>query len=182
MMAAPIVGENSIFIRLTWRSFHSGGRASSRICFSVARRAAASCSAACRRRSSFLRLVKSHGRIVSGGPANGQVAAQSGHHIGTNPMDDRVEAFLADVLVLEGEELDAIRAGVRVALGEAETIFRAREDNRRMKDKAAHACAALCRARVVEEFKRRKATTTAEHLRLVLSITDKLGKFLLQGQ
>jgi hypothetical protein len=84
-------------------------------------------------------LVKSHGRMVSGGPANGQVAAQFGHDIGTNPMDDRIEAFLADVLALEGEEPDAIRSAVRVALGEAETIFRALEDNRRMKDKAARA-------------------------------------------
>jgi hypothetical protein len=95
-------------------------------------------------------------------------------------MHDRIEAFLADVLALEGEELDAIRAGVRVALGEAETIFRAREDNRRMKDKAAHACDALCRARVVEEIKRRRATTTAEHLKLVLSIIDKPTTLPLQ--
>jgi hypothetical protein len=53
---------------------------------------------------------------------------------------------------------------VRVALGDVETIFRAQEDNRRMKDKAAHACHALCRARVVEEIRRRGSTTTAEHL------------------
>jgi hypothetical protein len=125
-------------------------------------------------------LVESHGRIVGGGPANGQVAAQFGHHIGTNPMDDRIEAFLADVLALEGEELDAIRAGVRVALGDVETIFRAQEDNRRKKDKAAHACHALCRARVVEEIQRRRATTTAEHLKLALSIIDKPTNFPLQ--
>jgi hypothetical protein len=49
-----------------------------------------------------------------------------------------------------------------------------------MKDKAAHACAALCRARVAEESKRRKATTTAEHLKLVLSIMDKPTNFPLQ--
>jgi hypothetical protein len=94
-------------------------------------------------------------------------------------MDDRIEVFLAGVLALEGEELDAIRAGVRVALGEAETIFRTREDNRRMKDKAAHACAALCRARVLEEIRRRKGTTTAEHLKLVLSIMNKPANFPL---
>jgi hypothetical protein len=41
-------------------------------------------------------------------------------------MDDRVEVFLADVLALEGEEPDAIRAGVRVALGDTETKFRMR--------------------------------------------------------
>jgi hypothetical protein len=123
-------------------------------------------------------LVKTHGRIVGGGPANGQVALR--HHIGAKPMDDRIEAFLADVLALEGEELDAIRAGVRVALGDVETIFRAQEDNRRKKDKAAHACHALCRARVVEEIQRRRATTTAEHLKLALSIIDKPTNFPLQ--
>jgi hypothetical protein len=36
-------------------------------------------------------------------------------------MDDRVEAFLADVLALEGEKPEAISAGVRVALGDAAT-------------------------------------------------------------
>jgi hypothetical protein len=58
---------------------------------------------------------------------------------------------------------------VRVAIGETETIFGAPEDNGRMRDKAAHACHALCRARVVEEIRRRRSTTTAEHLKLVLS-------------
>jgi hypothetical protein len=43
--------------------------------------------------------------------------------------DDRVEAFLAEVLALEGEEPDAIRPGVCVALGDTETKFRVREDN-----------------------------------------------------
>ena len=31
-------------------------------------------------------------------------------------MDQRIEAFLADVLALAGEDLDAVREGVRVAL------------------------------------------------------------------
>ncbi len=86
--------------------------------------------------------------------------------------DARVEAFLADVLALEGENPDAIREGVHVALADCEQIFRAQEVNRRMKDKAAHACHALCRARVVEEIKRRNGTPTADHLKLVLSIID----------
>jgi hypothetical protein len=50
-------------------------------------------------------------------------------------MDQRIESFLADVLALAGEEPDA--------------IFRAQEPNRRMRDRAALACPALCRA--VEE-------------------------------
>ena len=88
-------------------------------------------------------------------------------------MDERIEAFLADVLALEGEKPEAISAGVRVALGDAETIFRAQEDNRRMKDRAVHACHALCRSRLVDEMKRRKGTPTADHLKVVLGLLDK---------
>lgn len=66
-------------------------------------------------------------------------------------MDERVEAFLADVLALEGEDADAIRQGVRGALADCEQIFRAQEVNNRMREKAAHACQTLCRARVAEE-------------------------------
>jgi hypothetical protein len=87
-------------------------------------------------------------------------------------MDERVEAFLADVLALEGEEASAIREAVRVALADNEQVFRAQEVNKRMKERAAHACRALCRARIVEEMRLRKGTTTAEHLKLVLSVID----------
>jgi hypothetical protein len=44
-----------------------------------------------------------------------------------------------------------------------------------MKDKAAHACHVLCRARVVEEIQRQKGMVTAEHLKYVLSAIDGLG-------
>jgi hypothetical protein len=87
-------------------------------------------------------------------------------------MDERVEAFLADVLALEGEEANAVRESVRVALADYEQVFRAQEVNKRMKEKAAHACHALCRARVVEEMRLRKGTMTEEHLKLVLSVID----------
>ena len=69
-------------------------------------------------------------------------------------MDQRIKSFLADVLALAGEDLDAVREGVRVALADCEAIFRAQEPNKRMKDKAAHACHALCRARVAESSPR----------------------------
>jgi hypothetical protein len=85
-------------------------------------------------------------------------------------MDERVEAFLADVLALEGEE--AIHQGVRGALADYEQLFRAQEVNKRMKEKAAQACHALCRARVLEEIRLRKGARTAEHLKLVLSVID----------
>jgi hypothetical protein len=67
-------------------------------------------------------------------------------------MDERVEAFLADILALEGEEANAIRQAVRDALADYEQLFRAQEVNKRMKEMAAHACHALFRARVVEEI------------------------------
>jgi len=87
-------------------------------------------------------------------------------------MDERIESFLADVPALEGENSNAIREGVRIALADYQQIFRAQELNRRMKDKAAHACHALCRARVVEEIRRREGTPIADHLKLVLSVID----------
>jgi hypothetical protein len=87
-------------------------------------------------------------------------------------MDERIESFLADVLALEGEDENAIRNGMRVALTDYEQIFRAQEVNKRMKDKAAHACHALCRARVVEEIQRRTGTPTADHLKLVLNVIE----------
>ena len=86
--------------------------------------------------------------------------------------DARVESFLADVLALEGENPDAIRKGVHVALSDCEEIFKAQEVNRRMKDKAAHACHALCRSRIIEDMRRQKGTATAEHLKFVLSVID----------
>ena len=84
-------------------------------------------------------------------------------------VDQRIESFLTDVLALAGEDPDAIRKGVRVALADCEAIFRAQEVNTRMRDRAAHACRVLCRARVVEEMQRCTGTRIAEHLRSVLS-------------
>ena len=88
-------------------------------------------------------------------------------------MDQRIKSFLADVLALAREDPDAIREGVRVALADCEAIFRAQEPNKRMKDKAAHTCHALCRTRVAEELQRRRGTRIGEHLKMVLSIIDR---------
>jgi hypothetical protein len=63
--------------------------------------------------------------------------------------------------------------GVRVALADCEALFRVQEPKKRMRDKAAHACRALCRARVAEELQRRRGTRIGEHLKLVLSIIDR---------
>jgi hypothetical protein len=40
---------------------------------------------------------------------------------------------------------------------------------------AAHACRALCRARVAEELQRRRGTRIGVHLKLVLSVLDRAG-------
>jgi hypothetical protein len=83
-------------------------------------------------------------------------------------MDDRVEAFLRDVLALEGEN----SIDVRHRLAGCEKLFRDAEPDEQMKEKAAHSCRALCRARLLEEIPRHKRTETAEHLKLVLDIVD----------
>jgi hypothetical protein len=61
---------------------------------------------------------------------------------------------------------------MRVALADYAQLFRAQEVNKRMREKAAHACLALCRARVVEEIRLRKGTSTADHLKLVLTVIE----------
>jgi hypothetical protein len=87
-------------------------------------------------------------------------------------MDDRVEAFLREVLALEGENSIDVRRGVRHHLADCEKLFQDAEADQQMKDKAAHSCRALCRARVLEEIPRHKGTRTAEHLELVLDIVN----------
>jgi hypothetical protein len=87
-------------------------------------------------------------------------------------MDDRVEAFLREVLALEGKNSIDVRRGVRHHLAECEKLFQDAEADQQMKDKAAHSCRALCRARVLEEIPRHKGTRTAEHLELVLDIVN----------
>jgi hypothetical protein len=103
--------------------------------------------------------------------------AWQGSHVARaeSAVDQRIESFLTDVLALAGEDPDAVREGVRVALADCEAIFRAREDNKRMKDQAARVCRSLCRSRVVAEMHQRRGTRIAEHLKLVLTIIDRQG-------
>ena len=95
-------------------------------------------------------------------------------------MDDRIEAFLNDVLALEGEDSNRVREGVSVHLEVYEKQFRDAEPNKHMKDKAAQACRALCRVRVLEEMRRRKGTPTAAHLGIVLTVIDSPPGFPLK--
>ena len=85
-------------------------------------------------------------------------------------MDERIEAFLDDLLTLEGYDPKVIREVVHRRVAEIERQFRDAETDRRMKDKAVDACRSLCRARVVEEIHRHRGTPTAEHLDLARSV------------
>jgi hypothetical protein len=51
-----------------------------------------------------------------------------------DPMDQRIKSFLTKVLVLAGEDTNAVRDGVRDTLADCETIFRAQEPNKHMRD------------------------------------------------
>ncbi len=92
-------------------------------------------------------------------------------------MDNRVEAFLHDVLALEGEISQSVRDGVRRYLVIYEKQFRDAEPNKRMKDSAVRVCRGLCRARVVEEIWRCKGTSTGEHLKVVLQVIEDRIRF-----
>jgi hypothetical protein len=61
-------------------------------------------------------------------------------------MNQRIESFLADVLALAGEDMAAVREGVRVALASCEALFRVREsNNRRTLEARAERFAVTCR-------------------------------------
>ena len=92
-------------------------------------------------------------------------------------MDDRIEAFLRDVLRAKGSPNFDVRAAVRIALTNCEQNFRKHEMDNFGKDEAAQLCRRLCRDRVAEEIRRRKGTSTAEHLKIVLSIIDSAGRY-----
>src|SRR4029077_17460648 len=93
-----------------------------------------------------------------------------------NPMDQRIEAFLTDVLALAGEDPEALREGVRVALADCEALFRAGQRYKHMRDQTALIGRALCRSRVVAEMQKLRGTRLAEHLKLVLTIIDWRGR------
>jgi hypothetical protein len=89
--------------------------------------------------------------------------------------DDRIEAFLKDVLALEGDVSYMIRDSVRRHLAICEKLFRDAEPDKRSKDEAAQSCRMLCRELVFKEIRQRKGTPTAEHLKIVLAAVDEPG-------
>ena len=83
-------------------------------------------------------------------------------------MDERIEAFLLDVLADEGKHFNVVRANTRCYLALYVEMFRAREAEDYQKDAAAQRCRDWCRQRVLEELDQREGAPTADHLRIAL--------------
>jgi hypothetical protein len=92
--------------------------------------------------------------------------------------DERIEAFLQDVLRNEGgANSNEIREDTRFYLAECEKMFSDAELDEPEKTQAAERCRALCRARVVEEMSHCKGTSTEAHLKIVLEVIDGPARF-----
>jgi hypothetical protein len=87
-------------------------------------------------------------------------------------MDERVEAFLRDVLKISGTRNEVVE-GVRMLLPSYEELFRHDETEKHLKDKAAQKGLELLRARVVAEMQMREGIPIADHLKIVLSAMDR---------
>jgi hypothetical protein len=87
-------------------------------------------------------------------------------------MDERIEAFLLDVLEDEGKDPNIVGENTRRYLATYEEMFRAQEGQDDKKDEAAQRCRDWCHQRVLEEIDQREGTETADHLRVVLSAIE----------
>ena len=76
-------------------------------------------------------------------------------------------------MAFEREDSNVIGEGVHQRLAVYEKQFCAAETDKRMKGMAFRAFYVLARTLVVEEIKRCKGTSTAEHLKIVLSVIDR---------
>jgi predicted phage tail protein len=92
-------------------------------------------------------------------------------------MDERIEAFMKDVLGLEGEKSNEVREAVRRYMAEYEKQVRIAETDTRKMVPAAERFRKLCRDRVIEEIQQRSAILTIGHLQTVLSVIDQPGAF-----
>jgi hypothetical protein len=87
-------------------------------------------------------------------------------------MDERIEAFLLDVLEDEGKDPNVVHENARRYLATYAQMFRDQEIEERKKDEAAQRCRDWCRERVVKEIEEREGTETADHLRIVLNAIE----------
>jgi hypothetical protein len=87
-------------------------------------------------------------------------------------MDERIDAFLKDILELEGVSAAAIRDGVRSYLAVYENLIRDTEPDPKNREAAAQAWRKLCRQRVAEAIAKNAGMAAGEHWKLVLSVID----------
>lgn len=85
-------------------------------------------------------------------------------------MDERIDAFLKDVLNLEGVPASAIRDGVRSYMAVYENLVRDTEPDPKNREEAARDWRKLCRQRVAEEVAKHAGTPAGEHWKVVLSV------------
>jgi hypothetical protein len=95
-------------------------------------------------------------------------------------MDERIEAFMKDVLGLEGENSNEVREGVRRYMAAYEKHVRNAETDAHRKVPAAERFRKLCRDRVLKEIQRRTAPSTVEHLQTVLGVINQPGAFPIE--
>jgi hypothetical protein len=92
-------------------------------------------------------------------------------------MDDGIEAFVKDVLALEGQNSNVVRESVRHHLAVCEAQFRDAEPDAHKKGAAAERFRRLSRDRVIEEIQQRSAISTIGHFQVVLSVIDSPAHF-----
>jgi hypothetical protein len=85
-------------------------------------------------------------------------------------MDERIEAFIKDVLELEGVPAIAILDGVRSLLRVYENLVRDTEPDVSNREAAAREWLRRCRERVAEEVAKHAGTPAGEHWKVVLSV------------
>jgi hypothetical protein len=90
-------------------------------------------------------------------------------------MDEHIEAFVKDVLGLEGKNSNVVREGVGRLLQDYENQVRHAETDTCRAVPAADRFRKHCRARVIEEIQQRTAISTIGHFQLVLSMIDGRG-------
>jgi hypothetical protein len=94
-------------------------------------------------------------------------------------MGERIEAFMKDVLGLEGEDSNVVREGVRRYMAAYEKQVRVAETEARKMVPAAQRFRELCRDRVIEEIQRRTEISSIRHFQTVLSVIEQPGAFAI---
>ena len=87
-------------------------------------------------------------------------------------MDDRVEAFLKDVLALMGASPSRVSERVSFHAAQCEQMLRDGEPDPAKKDAVAAHSRTLCIERVSHEIERSQSHDRRDHLQLVLAVLE----------